>query len=288
MKFKSLVTGLLICGLVFINANIVFAERSESLGSSFDMPVSVSSNDVILSHFDNDNDYYIYEIDSLGQGENEYIELIFSPDAENRGMNYILYNENKEEIKSGEVNIYSIEENTLRFHVPKNKYYYLKLYKNADKDNLRCQFLTNVKKGEVGDDTKVSVYRLYNPNSGKHFFTKDIDEKYNLMNLGWKYEGVAFETVKKSLDSMYYRLYNPVDGSHYYTDREAYIDMYVEDGWKYEGIAWYLSDNNWNDDNIPVYELHTQTDMLYTMDKEEADNLEDLGWYGNMIEFYAF
>ena len=35
------------------------------------------------------------------------------------------------------------------------------------------------------------MYRLYNPNSGEHFYTADADEKGNLVRVGWRYEGIG-------------------------------------------------------------------------------------------------
>ena len=38
----------------------------------------------------------------------------------------------------------------------------------------------------------VEMYRLYNPNSGEHFFTNTNAEKNMLIKAGWKYEGIGF------------------------------------------------------------------------------------------------
>lgn len=37
-----------------------------------------------------------------------------------------------------------------------------------------------------------SMYRLYNPNSGEHFYTKDAKEKKGLVDAGWKDEGTGW------------------------------------------------------------------------------------------------
>jgi hypothetical protein len=39
---------------------------------------------------------------------------------------------------------------------------------------------------------KKSVYRLYNPNSGEHFYTTNTGERDFLVSKGWKKESVAF------------------------------------------------------------------------------------------------
>ena len=38
----------------------------------------------------------------------------------------------------------------------------------------------------------VKMYRMYNPNSGEHFFTNTNAEKNMLIKAGWKYEGIGF------------------------------------------------------------------------------------------------
>jgi len=45
----------------------------------------------------------------------------------------------------------------------------------------------------------IRMHRLYNPNSGEHFYTGDISEKNNLVSLGWSYEGVAWYAPGYSL-----------------------------------------------------------------------------------------
>ena len=43
------------------------------------------------------------------------------------------------------------------------------------------------------DDAATSTaFRLYNPNSGRHFFTENEAEAKNLVALGWNDEGMAW------------------------------------------------------------------------------------------------
>lgn len=37
----------------------------------------------------------------------------------------------------------------------------------------------------------VYMYRLYNPNSGEHFYTASVDEGEFLISAGWKDEGLG-------------------------------------------------------------------------------------------------
>ena len=38
----------------------------------------------------------------------------------------------------------------------------------------------------------VNMYRLYNPNSGEHFYTSSNGERDHLISLGWNYEGIGW------------------------------------------------------------------------------------------------
>lgn len=40
------------------------------------------------------------------------------------------------------------------------------------------------------------MYRLYNPNSGEHFYTANSAERDNLKRLGWSLEGVAWYAAR--------------------------------------------------------------------------------------------
>jgi endoglucanase len=51
------------------------------------------------------------------------------------------------------------------------------------------------------------MYRLYNNRSGEHFYTASEAEKKNLVNLGWRDEGIGWVAPEKSNHPVY-RLYN--------------------------------------------------------------------------------
>ncbi len=132
------------------------------------------------------------------------------------------------------------------------------------------------------------MYRLYNPNSGEHFFTGSIDERGGLVELGWIYEGVAWNSPVYT-GAPVYRLYNPNVGDHHYTMDAAERDWLVTQGWTYEGVAWNSADAN----NAPQYRLYNPNAVSgihhYTGSVEERDWLvslgwiyEDIGWYGTV------
>ncbi|MBQ9278789.1 MAG: Ig-like domain-containing protein, partial [Lachnospiraceae bacterium] len=100
----------------------------------------------------------------------------------------------------------------------------------------------------INSDGTVNMFRLYNPNSGEHFYTANVTEKNNLVSFGWRYEGIGWKAPVKS-NTPVYRLYNKNAGDHHYTMSASERDFLVSVGWKYEGIGWYSDDSK----SVPLY-----------------------------------
>ncbi|KKW70508.1 hypothetical protein VN96_2362 [Lactococcus cremoris] len=68
------------------------------------------------------------------------------------------------------------------------------------------------------DSTQAEIYRLYNKNTGEHFYTSSAFERDSVNKSGWSYEGVGWIAPKKSSTPIY-RVFNPnaKGGDHYYT-----------------------------------------------------------------------
>ena len=132
----------------------------------------------------------------------------------------------------------------------------------------------------------ISMYRLYNPNSGEHFYTSNESEKNNLVSLGWKYEGIGWTAPSKS-NTPVYRLYNKNGGEHHYTMSANEKDTLVKAGWKYEGIGWYSDDNK----SVPLYRQYNPNAFAnnhnYSTSKKENDWLVSLGWKAEGIGWYG-
>lgn len=94
-------------------------------------------------------------------------------------------------------------------------------------------------------DTQL-MYRLYNPNSGEHFYTADVNERDATIAVGWSYEGEGW-TAPVSSNTPVYRLYSGTD--HHYTTSAVERDSLVDSGWLDEGIGWYSDDSR----RIPLY-----------------------------------
>ena len=124
------------------------------------------------------------------------------------------------------------------------------------------------------------MYRLFNPNTGEHFYTGSIEEREMLVDAGWNYEGVAWNAPIYT-GAPVYRVFNPNSGDHHYTMSQEEVDMLVELGWQYEGVAWNSAPAN-HDEAIGQFRLYNPNADIgshhYTSSTEERDFLVSLGW----------
>lgn len=130
------------------------------------------------------------------------------------------------------------------------------------------------------------MYRVYNPNSGEHFYTASTYERDQLIKVGWNDEGNAWVAPEKS-NTPVYRLYNPNAGDHFYTIDKAERDHLVSVGWNYESIGWYSDDAK----TVPVYRAYNPNAVTgthnYTTGEYEQKVLVGLGWKDEGIAWYA-
>ena len=146
------------------------------------------------------------------------------------------------------------------------------------------------------DRTVMHMFRMYDPNSGEHFYTGSTEERENLVAAGWNYEGVGF-TFSRTTGLPVYRLYDPITGEHLYTMQEPVKtgtqyegkDLYECEGriWLYEGIAF----NSAYDTEVPQYRLYnpnaTRGAYHFTASIEERNYLISIGWEDQGICFYS-
>ncbi len=129
------------------------------------------------------------------------------------------------------------------------------------------------------------MYRMYNPNSGEHFYTTSVAEKRNLVSAGWNFEGRAWVAPKSG--TAVYRVYNPNAGDHHYTTNYAEVQNLVAAGWNYEGIGWY-SDTS---EATPLYRLYNPNAVAgahhFTTNAAEKDALVSVGWKYEGIAWYG-
>lgn len=135
---------------------------------------------------------------------------------------------------------------------------------------------------------KISMYRLYNPNSGEHFYTSNTTEKNKLVSLGWIYEGIGW--TAPSSGAPVYRMYNANGGEHHYTLSASERDSLVKVGWKYEGIGWY-SANSSDSNAIPLHREYNPNTFAnnhnYTTSDAEHNWLISLGWKDEGVAWYG-
>jgi uncharacterized protein YjdB len=132
----------------------------------------------------------------------------------------------------------------------------------------------------------LEMYRLYNPNSGEHFYTNGTDERDYLASIGWNYEGVGWNAPSSS-NTPVFRMYNANGGEHHYTTSADERDYLVTMGWSFEGIGWYSDDNQ----EVPLYRQYNPNQFAcnhnYTTSEEENNILIDAGWQYEGIGWYG-
>lgn len=146
--------------------------------------------------------------------------------------------------------------------------------------------LTQVALSVQTQGSTMSMCRLYNPNSGEHFYTLSTAERDVLTSVGWVYEGTGW-TAPASSGTPVYRLYNPNAGDHHYTTDSSECDMLASVGWTYEGIGWYSDDAQ----SKPVYRQYNPNAVTgshnFTPDASERDMLVAAGWHDEGIGWWG-
>ena len=139
-------------------------------------------------------------------------------------------------------------------------------------------FVTRMNKG-------ITMYRLYNPNSGEHFYTKNVGERDAVIAAGWTYEGVGW--IAPATGQSVYRLYNSIAGEHHYTLSMTERDYLIAAGWTYEGVGWVSSERQ----AVPLYREYNPNQWScnhnYTRDYFEHTQLIKIGWKDEGIAWYG-
>ncbi len=129
------------------------------------------------------------------------------------------------------------------------------------------------------------MFRLYNPNSGEHFYTASPAERDSVVAAGWSEEGVGWTAPVDG--APVYRLYNANAGEHHYTTSPAERDALVAAGWNDEGIGWRSADTN----GAPIWRQYNPNAFAnnhnFTASSLERDTLLGLGWNDEGIAWYG-
>lgn len=134
----------------------------------------------------------------------------------------------------------------------------------------------------------VPIYRVYNPNSGEHFYTEDENERDFLVKAGWDDENIGWTSPQAS-NYPVYRLYNPNSGDHHFTMNEKEKDILSTIGWTYEGVSWYSLPYG---TGIKVYREYNPNAKLagahnFTTSAKENNFLISVGWLGEGVGWWA-
>ena len=132
---------------------------------------------------------------------------------------------------------------------------------------------------------KGTLYRLYNPYSGEHFFTASGYERDAVVAAGWTYEGEAWTAPESGIPV--YRLYNPYAGEHHYTMSAFERDCLLSLGWNDEGTGWYSDEA----ESVAIYRLYnpyaSSNSHHFTASAYERDCLVSLGWSDEGTGWYG-
>ncbi|RSX50598.1 Amylopullulanase [Bifidobacterium goeldii] len=130
-----------------------------------------------------------------------------------------------------------------------------------------------------------TVYRLYSPASGEHFYTANKAERKALLKLGWDDEGTAFTMSDDG--TPVYRLYGAgTNGKHMFTTSKAEYNALKALGWADEGVAFRVPEGA----QTKVYRLYNTSngDHMFTTSVLEYTLLRILPWWnGEGIGFNA-
>ncbi len=145
-----------------------------------------------------------------------------------------------------------------------------------------------------GSNDGFPVFRLYNSNTGQHYWTGNIQEEGTLLNDGWTLEGIPFnsiDTIRQETPppagmDLVYRFYIPQTYEHFWTTDLSERDSMISAGYDYEGVAW---DSSTDNSLTPVYRLYAPSirQHLFTSSLNEYNTLiASGGWNGEGISMY--
>lgn len=134
-----------------------------------------------------------------------------------------------------------------------------------------------------------SVYRIYNKNTGEHFYTTSVFERNSLVKGGWNFEGKGWSAPNQG--TAVYRVYNPnaKGGDHYYTASQYEAQSLVKTGWKWDNGAKPVF---YSGGTSPVYVAFNPNATAsgshnYTSSNFEQNSLLRSGWKFGKVQFYG-
>lgn len=158
--------------------------------------------------------------------------------------------------------------------------------KTEDRQEAEIRRITTNSFSNLAPNARPQYYfirRLYNPNSGEHFYTGKRGEKDALVRAGWRYEGLGW--VSAEIGDSVYRLYNPNAGDHHYTTSYEEVEMLTSKGWRFEGVAWK------SEGEKRVYRQYNPNARTgshnFTTSRKENNALVRQGWRAEGVAWYS-
>lgn len=133
-----------------------------------------------------------------------------------------------------------------------------------------------------------AMYRLYNKNTGEHFYTESIFERDSLVKGGWNNEGTGWVAPNKG--TAVYRIYNPnaKGGDHYYTTSKYEATTLVKDGWKWDNHSKAVFYSGGKTRVYVAFNPHARSGAHnYTSSLFEQNTLLNNGWKFGKVQFYG-
>ncbi|PST48443.1 hypothetical protein COO72_07815 [Bifidobacterium callitrichos] len=160
--------------------------------------------------------------------------------------------------------------------------------RNVIAEKLYLDFLSKEVPNKIEASRSVPVYRIFDPQSGAHMFTQNVNEMIVRAQYwsGWRNEGVAFSVLPDASSSgiPVTCLRNRVSNDYVYSTNGVEISALAASGWEKETVL-----NAPVDGDVPVYRLYdfrSRRHMLVT-DGLEKDVLISNGWKNEGLLFYS-
>ncbi|WP_265455522.1 leucine-rich repeat protein [Enterococcus sp. HY326] len=135
-----------------------------------------------------------------------------------------------------------------------------------------------------------NFFRLYNSNTGEHRYTYSRWNRDDLIDIGWRAEGVGWVSNSNDGYTNIFTLKNPATDEEFYTIDKIEYDYLSLIGWEALGPAALMTSADQNI-GVPIYRLYNPYEKTfnhhYTASIDERDWLVSLGWIYEGIAFYG-
>ena len=159
---------------------------------------------------------------------------------------------------------------------------------DAGKALVRNEYTNQTDLVDITIIQQSKIYRMYNPITAEHLYTKDAGEVVYLVSIGWNHEAESDYTVVDARDAdatPVYRLFNPYTDTHHYTESVGEVEYDVSMGWIYERISHYVYDKD-STKGTPQWKLyHPSGPHNWTSDTKEIEWLESTDWINEGIRW---